>query len=98
MTSGQAGTSNDRAVAAVGGPAGAVWLALAVTPGFTWGKYARVPLSLTLVHLCLHHSLESVLFPLLTASNCLLSGSVCSGYTYFQRAGGGQGALLVWLP
>lgn len=56
MTSGQAGNSNDRAVAAEGGPAGGVWLTLAVTPGFTWGKYARVPLSPTLLHLCLHPS------------------------------------------
>lgn len=56
MTSGQAGNSNDGAVAAEGGPAGAVWFTPAVTPGFTWRKYARVPLSLRLLRLCLHQS------------------------------------------
>lgn len=67
MTWGHASNSNDRAVVAEGGPTRAVWLTLAVTPGFTWGKYARLPLSLTSPSLSPSPFLWKVLFSLLTA-------------------------------
>lgn len=65
---------------AEGGPTGAVWLTLAVTPGFTWGKYARLPLSLTLVRLCLHHPFfeKRAIFTFNCPPTCHLFESVCS--------------------
>lgn len=94
MTSGQAGNSNDRAVAAEGGPAGGVWLTLAVTPGFTWGKYARVPLSPTLLHLCLHQSFfwKHAIFTF----NCLQHVSYLNRYFPNTLEGWGEGGGEGW--